>query len=309
MNNVDFFIGENYICVSHFISQHVQYVASALMCIHVGLRGTHFAAVPICFSHNNRRSSVSFGWLHKEVKATEALKWEGVQCLHFHSSSIFHEDSSLSIKWSLVDKWRAWFMLCFRYMAAKAEGASVSLRKTSCLSTQTQALAQGRTDITIRGTSEGLAIMLHIRRQVAGWVAEQWGDGEACCWGEHTFPQCASCHDGVNAGTLSAVAAAGKPQEVNNQGMQIKMKKWWKGRGQCTNQPSTLTACVYSRTVCAVWVEKANGVIKKVKNITWVAQGTRNALFHLGRSAACCSFLPGRWRSALQRSVKRKRLK
>lgn len=106
----------------------------------VGLKGTNISYCSSLLKSQHRRSSVSFGWLHKEVRATEALKWEGDWCLHFHPSSIFHEDFSLSIKWSLVDKWRPWSLLCFRYTVWLLQlKEPVSLRKISCLGTHTHA--------------------------------------------------------------------------------------------------------------------------------------------------------------------------
>lgn len=152
-----------------------------------------------------------------------------------------------------------------------------------------------------------MKVSLHIRRQVAGELLNNGGMGnmlrEACCWGEHTFPQSHPCHDGVTAGTLSAVAAAGKPWVE-------KYKEKLGDRGDRANAGISLSQWQASCTfVYGVWVEMANVVVKEVRNIASVIQSTCTALFQSIRVEAYCSVLPVLWRSALQRFVRRKRLK
>lgn len=185
--------------------------------------GTHLYYCSRLRKLRQQRSSVSFGRLHKEAGAAEALKTEWDRCLHFHSSSIFHEDSSFKHQVKLGVQSKG-LNLCSA-SDVWPEGAPVSLRKI--IVEHTHRLEHSRKDahISCEAPDEGPAIMLHIRRQVAGWDAEQmggWGNmlREACCQGERSewFPQSPCRHDGVAAGTLSAVAAAGKAGEENKHG-------------------------------------------------------------------------------------------
>lgn len=102
------------------------------------------------------------------------------------------------------------------------------------LCTLTQVLGQGKTDF-MRGPDEGFTIRFHIRRQVAGWAAEQWGDGETCS-GKHVGGDVNFLHlpHGmmvVTTGTLSAVGAAGgKPREQTKPRMWIKRQRGQRDR-------------------------------------------------------------------------------
>lgn len=140
--------------------------------------GTHLYYCSRLRKLRQQRSSVSFGRLHKGAGAAEALKTEWDRCLHFHSSSIFHEDSSFKHQVKLGVQSKG-LNLCSA-SDVWPEGAPVSLRKI--IVEHTHRLEHSRKDahISCEAPDEGPAIMLHIRRQVAG--VRRWTNGGM---GEH----------------------------------------------------------------------------------------------------------------------------
>lgn len=252
-------------------------------------RGTHLYYCSRLRKLRQQRSSVSFGRLHKEAGAAEALKTEWDRCLHFHSSSIFHEDSSFKHQVKLGVQSKG-LNLCSA-SDVWPEGAPVPLRKI--IVEHAHGLKHSRTDAHI-SCEAPMKVPPSCCISGGRWRGEtlnKWGDGGTCS-GKHVV-RASVQSDFLNLRVAMAVSRQEHYQLLQQQEKQERKtsmeRKLNKGDGSL-GASAGMTACICSKSLSAVWVETVNEVVK-LKEVWNITSGHLHCTFSVSKTSSVELFL------------------